>query len=230
MSKIKKIIVLVLILAVPGFLYYLLTSQGKNRYKPLPFFGPKPLSGTFHTFHGKKIPDTLYHTAADFRLEDQDAKPVSFKTIGPQILVVNFFYTHCPNTCNQVNAGMDSLAKYYGKNKLVTFASITVDPERDKPEVLKAYAAKYHRPASKWFFLTGDTSQIYQFARKGLLVDALQNGKDDFVYSNKLILLDPEHRIRGYYDGTLPTDVARLADELKVQISEELRKKDKPLY
>ncbi|QKJ31163.1 SCO family protein [Mucilaginibacter mali] len=230
MSSIKKIVILVLILAVPGFLYYLLTSQGKNRYKPLPFYGPKPLSGTFHTFHGKKIPDTLFHKAGDFNLLDQDGKPVSFKTLEGQILVISFFYTHCPDICTKVNANMDSLAGYYIKNKLVTFASITVDPQRDNAAVLKSFAAQYRQPASKWKFLTGDTTTIYTLARKGLFVDALQSGKDEFIASSKIVLLDPERRIRGYYDGTSATDVTRLVDELKVQISEELRKKEKPLY
>jgi len=229
-STVKKIIILVLILAVPGFLYYLLTAQGKNRYKPLPIFGPKQLAATYHTFHGKKIPDTIYHKVNDFALTDQNGKQVTFNSIGPQILVVSFFYTHCPDVCSQIMNNVDSLAKYYAKNKLVTFASITVDPEHDVPSVLKGYAAKYHQLASKWLFLTGDTTTIYPLARQGFLVDALQADNGRYIYSDKVILLDPEHRIRGYYSGTSVTDINRLTDELKVQIAEELRKKDKPLY
>ncbi|HCN84178.1 MAG TPA: electron transporter, partial [Sphingobacteriaceae bacterium] len=59
---VKKILILVTILAVPGFLYYLLQDKGKNRYHPLSYFGPKQLANTFHTTRGKKIPDTVYHT------------------------------------------------------------------------------------------------------------------------------------------------------------------------
>lgn len=230
MTILKKIIILVLILAVPGFLYYLLTAEGKNRYKPLPFFGPKPLSGTFHTVHGKKIPDTLFHQVADFKLQNINGKPVSFETIRGQVLIVSLFYTHGPAQVTQVTRSMDSLAKYVGKNKLITLASVTVDPQRDSLQTIKAYADKFSQPGAKWLFLTGDTTQIYNFARKGLLVDALQASPDNFVCSNKIVLLDTEHRIRGYYDGTSPTDISRMADELKVQIAEELRKKEKPLY
>ncbi len=229
-NTVKKLMILVLILAVPGFLYYLLTSQGKNRYKPLPFFGPKQVAGTFHTFHGKKVPDTIYHKVADFILQDQHGSPVSFKTIGAKILIVNFFYMHSPAANRLVLAAMDSLAQHFGKNNLVTFASVTVDPERDSAPVLKAYAARFKQSAKKWLFLTGDTTQIYSLARKGLFVDALQAGKDDFVCSNKIIMIDSERRIRGYYDGTNPDDVTNLVNELKVQITEELRKNDKPLY
>ena len=229
-TLLKKIIILGLILALPGFLYYLLTEKGKNRYKPLPIYGPKHLAKTSHKFHGKVIPDTIFHTIADFNLIDQDGKPVSFKTFDKKILVVNFFYTNCPTLCHTINANVDSLSENYGKNKMVYFASVTVDPQRDKGEVLKTYANKNTPLSHKRLFLTGDTTTIYNLARKGLLVDALQIGATDFIYSNKLILVDSERRIRGYYSGELRTDAARLNDEIKVLIAEELRKNDKPLY
>lgn len=226
----KKIIILVLVLVVPGFLYYLLTSEGKNRYKPLPIFGPKPLSGTFHTAKGKKIPDTLYHTLGDFNLTDQNGKPVSFKTFAGKIFVADFFYTNCPSVCKVMNDNVGQLVETYTKNKMVDFVSITVDPEHDTAPVLKKYASGFNSASSKWLFLTGDTSTIYNLARKGFLVNALQTGKSDFIYSDKLILIDQDKRIRGYYTGASTVEVSRLNDEIKVLISEELRKKDKPLY
>jgi len=59
-NPIKKILILVTILAVPGFLYYLLQEKGKNRYKPLAIYGPKKVATTFHSVRGEKIPDTQY--------------------------------------------------------------------------------------------------------------------------------------------------------------------------
>ena len=228
-SLAKKIITLALILALPGFLYYLLVAEGKNRYKPLAIYGPKQVAATSHIVNGKAIPDTIYHTLTDFNLTDQNGRPVSFKTFDKKIFVVDFFYTHCPTLCNQVNANMDSLATAWAKNKMVTFVSVTVDPQRDSEPVLSNYAKQF-KPSPNWLFLTGDTATIYTLARKGLLVDALQAGKDDFIYSNKLILIDSQKRIRGYYSGILTNDVSQLNDELKVLITEELRKDDKPLY
>lgn len=228
--KLKKVLILVSILAVPGFLYYLLTAHGKNRYKPLPFYGPKVLSGTSHKFHGKLIPDTTYHKVNDFTLKDQLGREVSLKSIGNKILVVNFFYTNGPQTVSQVNASMDSLVFHFGQNKLITFASITVDPQRDDVAALQRYSDRYKRSDDKWLFLTGDTSKIYPLARTGFLVDALQNGTNSFVVSNQIIMLDAEHRIRGYYRGTSPVDMTRMVDELKVQITEELRKGEERLY
>jgi protein SCO1/2 len=230
MTLLKKILILALILALPGFLYYLLTTQGKNRYKPLPIFGPKLLAKTTHLVKGKAIPDTIYHTLADFNLKDQNGNAVSFKTFEKKIFVINFFYTHCPTLCKEVSVHIDSLAQNYAHNKMVYFVSVTVDPDRDTEAVLKDYSAQLKPMVPNWLFLRGDTSTVYNLARKGLLVDALQTGKDDFIYSDKLMLVDGMKRIRGYYSGVLMDDMIRLNDEIKVLITEELRRDDKPLY
>jgi protein SCO1/2 len=218
-----------MILALPGFLYYLLTVKGKNRYHSLPKFGPKVVAKTTHRVKGKDIPDTIYHTLGDFKLLDQDGKPVSLKSFDDKIFVANFFYTHCPAVCNEMNSNMDSLAQAWAKNKMVHFASITVDPARDSVQAIKAYSTKF-ASQPKWSFLTGDTATIYHLARQGFLVNALKVDNDDFIYSDKLILIDQHKRIRGYYSGTSLTDVIRLNDEIKVLISEELLEKDVPLY
>jgi protein SCO1/2 len=99
----KKISILVLVLLVPGFLYYLLNVGGKNRYKPLAVFGPKVIAKTIHKVKGKDVPDTIYHTLPDFKLTDQDGNPVSLKYFDNKIVVVNFFYTGCPTVCKVMN-------------------------------------------------------------------------------------------------------------------------------
>ena len=225
-----KIVVLVLVLFVPGFLYYLLVAEGKNRYKPLPVFGPKTLAETSHKVKGKLVPDTIYHTVPDFKLSSQDGKPVSFSTLKNKIVVINFFYTQCPGVCTLVNSNIYALDTTYKNNPIVDFLSITVDPQHDNILVLKRYAKKFRDASVKWKFLTGDTSTIYNLAKNGLLVNALQTGQNSFIYSDKLILIDENRRIRGYYSGAETSDVIRLNDELKVLISEELRNNDKALY
>lgn len=221
--KVKKLIILVLILAVPGFLYYLLTVKGKNRYKPLAIYGPKVVAKTGHKWHGTYIPDTIYHKLDSFALTNQLGQPVTSKDFDYKLLVVSFFYTHCTAVCGEMNKNMERLAWAYRKNKMVKFLSITVDPGRDNPAALLAYAKPFKLPADKWMFLTGDSTSIYNLARKGFLVDALKQG-DEFVFSNKLILIDADKRIRGYYNGTSLPEAVRLNDEIKVQIAEELRK------
>lgn len=226
----KKILILAAILALPGFLYYLLTVGGTNRYKPLPFYGPKQVAKTSHKFHGKIIPDTIYHKLPDFTLTDQNGQEVTGKSLDDKIFIASFFYTNSTGVSNTVNDNVKALLSDYKKNKMVCFVSITVDPQRDSVSVLKKYAQKYNAPRINWLFLTGDTSVIYPLAQKGFLVNALKAGDGNFIYSDKLILIDKEKRIRGYYSGANDKEITRLDDEIKVLIAEELRKNDKALY
>lgn len=224
--SIKKILILVTILAVPGFLYYLLTEKGKNRYKPLGIYGPKALTGTFHTVRGNKVPDTLYHTIQSIQLKDQDDKPVNVLPDTNHITVFNFFFTRCNSFCKHMNTEMGGIAKLYINNNLVKFVSITVDPTYDTPSILKQYSKQYHIGASKWKFLSGDEQAIHKLARESFLVDAFRDTSksNNFIHSSKLILVDPKGRIRGYYDAADKEQLEKLVDEIKVQITEELRK------
>jgi protein SCO1/2 len=221
-KAVKNIIILVIILVLPGFLYYLLTLKGKNRYKPLPFFGPKVVAKTGHTFHGHYIPDTIYHKLSDFSLTDQNGKPVTLKTFDNRIFVISLFYTHCPEVCGKVNSNIDSLVRFYAKNRMVYFASVSVDP-KDDPNALAKYAAQYSE-SRKWLFLSGDTTTVYNLARKGLLFNAASDGSGHFMIEDKVALIDQDKRIRGYYSGSSMADMNRLNDEIKVLIAEELRK------
>ncbi|MDP9077925.1 MAG: SCO family protein [Bacteroidota bacterium] len=226
----KKISILVLVLLVPGFLYYLLNVGGKNRYKPLAVFGPKAIAKTTHKVKGKDVPDTIYHALPDFKLTDQDGNPVSLKYFDNKIVVVNFFYTGCPTVCKVMNENISTVAADYVRNKMVYFVSITVNPKQDDAGTLKRYAAQLMPTGNKRIFLTGDTATTYNLARNGFLVNAIQSGPNDFIYSDKIILIDRDKRIRGYYSGAQTDEVGRLNDEIKVLISEELRKNDPGLY
>ena len=223
---IKKILILVTILAVPGFLYYLLQDKGKNRYKPLPFFGPKSVAATFRSVRGTKIPDTNYHQVSDFKLLNQSGDTLSWKNFEHKIIILNLFYTNDNPATKTANNALSVLQKTYSRNKVINYISLSVDPSRDTPEALTAYAAKVKAVPGKWNLLTGDSTQVYNFINKQLFIDAYQkteNGQPRFVYNNLFLLLDTKHRIRGYYDISNQEAYTKLDDEIKVLIVEELR-------
>ncbi len=221
----KKILILVTLLAVPGFLYYLLQDKGRNRYRPLEIFGPKQVASTFHTKRGKKIPDTIYHVISDFKLTDQSGNVVSFPADSNRISVFNFFFTRC-GTCLPFNRQMERIAAEYADNKMLRFYSITVDPDYDQPEVLGKYSGSFRLPEGKWRFLTGNKELIYGLARNSFLVDVLADRRSpgNIIHSTLFILVDAQKRIRGYYDPASKEQTDKLTDEIKVLIAEELRK------
>lgn len=223
--SIKKAIILLTILTVPGIMYYLLQLKGKNRYRPLNIFGPKIVASSFHTKRGLKIPDTVYHKIVDFKLTNQDGQLTSFTADGHKITIVNFFYMSCPVGCSALNNQFFRVVKAYEKNNFLQFFSITVDPNQDTPTRLKQYSQQYALKAGKWNFLTGDQSVIYQLAKESFLLDVFRDTTqhDNIIHSPLLVLVDSKKQIRGFYDARNQEQVDRLIDEVKVLIAEELR-------
>ncbi|EON75036.1 Cytochrome oxidase biogenesis protein Sco1/SenC/PrrC, putative copper metallochaperone [Lunatimonas lonarensis] len=113
---------------------------------------------------------------------------------------------------------MERVQDAFRDESLVQIYSISLDPDYDTPEVLSRYAGLYGAKPDRWFFLTGDRSEIYELARCGFVLPAIDGGKnpDDFVHSDKFILVDEEGRIRGYYSGTNREGVDQLILETKV--------------
>ncbi|WP_316843306.1 SCO family protein [Pedobacter psychrodurus] len=222
-SPIKKVIILVSILAIPGFLFfYLLPHFAKNRYKSLPIFGEKVVATTFHSVKGKKIPDTIYHEVPDFKLVNQQNDTITWKSLTNKIVVLNLFYTGANN--QQTSKYIKQLSDGYEQKPLVKFLSLSVDPA-DQHKI-KDFAAKFKAKEGKWDFLAGDTAQTYPLIKQGLLLDAIAddaNGKTSFIFSNKIVLIDNLHRIRGIYDADDAGANAKLEDEIKVLIAEYLR-------
>lgn len=222
-SPIKKVIILVSILAIPGFLFfYLLPHFAKNRYKSLPIFGEKVVAATFHSVKGKKIPDTIYHQVPDFKLVNQHSDTVSWKSLEHKIVVLNLFHTGASN--QQAIKYIKQLSDGYEQKPLVKFLSLSVDPA-DQSKV-KDFAADFKAKAGKWDFLAGDTIQTYPLIKKGLLLDVVEDDtrtRPTFIFSNKILLIDNLHRIRGIYDADNQEANARLEDEIKVLIAEYLR-------
>jgi protein SCO1/2 len=104
----------------------------------------------------------------------------------------------------------------------VQILSHTVNPENDSVSVLKAYSKMVHADTKMWNFVTGGKKQLYDLARNGYLVNALEGdgGPDDFIHSELFILVDKEKHIRGIYDGTNIKAVNDLLDDIKVLIAE----------
>ncbi len=219
-----KILILATILLLPGFLYYLLDSKGKNRYMRLPIFGPKEVLSTFTTKRGNKIPDTLYHTIKFPRLFNSSHDSIQLSTYGTQLIILNFFYTRNTEVVPLINVALKNLRAQFKGNKRIRFVSIGLDPVYDRGEKLKDYEKSLGVIPGKWDVLTADTSVTYPLAREQFFVNAFQSNDGSFIFSDKIILMDADSRIRGYYTGTSTDESRRLTDEIKVLITEELRK------
>jgi len=87
-------------------------------------------------------------TGADYgrklELPDQDGKPRSLDDFKGKVTVVFFGYTQCPDVCPTTMAELAQIKKALGPDGArIQGVFVTVDPERDKPELLKAYMASF---------------------------------------------------------------------------------------
>lgn len=99
----------------------------------------------------------------------QDGKTVHFydDLLKGKIVAINLIYTHCEYSCPLETARLAQVQKLLGDRmgKDIFFYSITIDPKRDTPEVLKGYAEKFHA-GSGWTFLTGKKEDIDLISRR----------------------------------------------------------------
>ena len=115
-------------------------------------------------------------------LTTQDGKVVHFydDLIKGKVVVINLIYTHCVDACPLETARLVQVQKMLGDmvGKDIFFYSITIDPKRDTPAVLKDYAEKYHTGPG-WTFLTGKKADIDQLSKKiGLYQEPDPNDRD----------------------------------------------------
>ncbi len=120
----------------------------------------------------------------------QDGKKVRFydDLIKGKVVALELIYTTCKYNCPLETARMVQLQKLLGDRmgKDVFFYSITIEPEHDTPEVLKAYAEKYH-VGPGWTFLTGKPADIKLISKK-LGLDKLPNGNDPDGHMPSLLI------------------------------------------
>lgn len=157
--------------------------------------------------------------APSFVLTDQFERPVSSDDLRGKVVVADFIYTHCPDVCPLLSQRMQALqARLRGEGLLgrpVQLLSFTVDPARDTPPVLRAYAERYQADPEAWRFLTGPEEVVVPLIVRGfyLSVQALPSPTtragapdsgtpDEVMHSDRFVLVDGEGRIRAYYTGS----------------------------
>lgn len=140
--------------------------------------------------------------APDFMLVAQDGTEVGLTSMRGKVVLVAFIYTWCPDICPLLTDKMarvqDKLGASFGKD--VAFVSITIDPERDSAEVLRAYAEGFGADPAAWFFLTGEVEEVREVAaRYGVITIP---GVDGAIDHNLLTtLIDRQGKMRLQYAG-----------------------------
>ena len=164
-----------------------------------------------------------YGPVPDFSFMERDGSAVSLSQLRGKIWVADFIYTSCTDTCPLQTAMMAKLQDEFAGNPDIQLVSFTVDPERDTPQALATYAAKYQADAKRWYFLTGQRDRILHLVQDGfhLAVAALPSDTDPsgtIPHSPRFVLIDKQARIRGYYDSRELEAFVRLKNDIETLV------------
>lgn len=151
----------------------------------------------------------------EFTLTESNAKPFTRADLAGKVWVADFFYTSCPGPCPMLSSRLSALHERLRNNDGVRFVSISLDPVKDTPEVLQQYATRFNASAH-WSFCTGDKAAIYDLVMRGFKLAAVEerNNPEPITHSTKLVLVDRDGWVRGFYEGVGDDQNAKLAADI----------------
>lgn len=157
-----------------------------------------------------------FHKIANFKLLNQNGQVITQKDYDNTIYIADFFFTTCPTICPIMTDNMLQIQKHIAQDEKVKLLSFSVTPEIDSVAQLKRYAIEKGVEDNKWNLLTGDKKEIYTLARQSFFVvkEDGDGGPHDMIHTENFVLIDPDKRIRGYYDGTSSQEMETLKEDL----------------
>jgi len=145
-----------------------------------------------------------------FQLTAQSGEPFDSKSLDGSVWVADFIFTNCPGPCPRMSSQMrQGQEKTPADVKLVSF---TVDPERDTPPVLAAYAKHFKYDPARWWFLTGEQAKLSSLGRDGFLLNPVDGS---LTHSTRFVLVDRRRRIRGFYSTSEEDFLSNLVRDIQ---------------
>ena len=140
--------------------------------------------------------------APAFELTAQNQRTVALADLRGKVVVVDFIFASCTDECPLQTEKLARVGAALGVDfgPRVHFVSISVDPERDTPEVLAAYAARHHAAREGWSFLTGRPEQVRTISR-GYGVVSLRDRRGGLSHNPLTSVIDAAGALRVQYAG-----------------------------
>ncbi len=161
-------------------------------------------------------PLPVYGMVPAFALTDQQGHAFTREALAGRVWIADFIFTSCAGQCLLMSDQMTGLQRTFHDENGIRFVSFSVDPERDTPETLLAYAQR-HGSDARWHFVTGDRAAITALCREGfhLAFAAGASPREPIAHSVRLVLVDRAGQIRGYYDAAETGAMAHLREDTR---------------
>jgi protein SCO1 len=139
-----------------------------------------------------------------FQLIAEDGRAFSSAELQGKIWVADLIFTNCPAICPRMTSQM----KQVQDDTNVRLLSFSVDPERDTPPVMAAYAKRHRADPARWSFLTGPREELDKVS------EAFLFGRIHVDHSSRFVLVDGQGRVRGFYQTDESGVVERLVKDI----------------
>jgi len=144
----------------------------------------------FLSIQDKKEESVASFKGSDFSLKDMNNNNITQQSFDGPLTAIFFGFTNCPDVCPMTLNKMDIvLDKLKNKKKNVKFFFISVDPERDTPEVIKNYLSNFD---NNFVGITGEPEKIFLLYQSWGVMSKkifLENGEYNIDHSSPVILL-----------------------------------------
>ncbi|MBS4210685.1 SCO family protein [Bacillus sp. FJAT-50079] len=155
----------------------------------------------------------------DFNYIDQEGKSFGLEDLKGKVSLATFIYTYCPTECPMMTLHMSEVQQDVidAGLKDVQFVSFSIDPEIDKPEVLKKYGESFGADFSNWHFLTGYTQEeIEDWGPKNFKTVIKKSRDDDFVvHMFDFYLINKKGEIISQYNGYQDVPFKQILKDMK---------------
>ena len=153
-----------------------------------------------------------------YRLLDQNGQTRTPEELRGSVWVADFIFTSCKSVCPVLSAKMVQVQRAIQDPRL-RFVSFSVDPERDTPEALRAYATRWAPDESRWTLLATTKESLADLAKGMKTFVERQPDPDATLHTSELFLIDGKGRVRGLY-GTDGDSFAQILPDARRLLSE----------
>jgi len=212
-----KVIAIGIVLVMPVFFLLVFQPLGKI---PRPKAPHKQFAtGAIESVNekGERVMDSTYRVIPNYKFQTQSGDSLELDSLHGNIYVADFFFATCPGICPKLSNSLERVQQAFVRESNFRIVSFSVDPAKDSVPALRKYAALHNAIPGKWYFLRGSKQNVFDLASKGFSLTAKDDedgGPEAFIHSEKLVLVDQNGNIRGYYSGVDTNRVNKLLGDI----------------
>jgi len=168
----------------------------------------------------KDVQNPLNYQLKPFTYVDQNNKDYGLDNLKGKVWIADFIFTNCETICPPMTANMSKLQQELKKKGIdnVEFVSFSVDPENDKPAVLKSYINQFNADSSRWHLLTGYTQkEIESFAMNNFkIIVQKPKSSDQVIHGTKFFLVDDKVTVKQEYEGVKQVPFEQIINDIQI--------------